>query len=330
MDNSPSVIYHYTTQEGLLGIIENEKIFATNTKFLNDTKEFDFGINLLLSTLESLTKASNRSRYDVLIEKITYEMLCHASRTQQNSFITSFSEKKDLLSQWRAYTAKSTGYCIGFKFDTLFYPDSPQSCIVSKVKYEDENIQDGALSLINDLKENYKEIFHHLIPCLKSEDKEEINKWIDELKKLDKEDENYIVLDLKEYDNKIPKTSPQSNFSWQNQIRETKITALSKIQSFVETHKHNSFHEENEWRFITKRSNTVISSPKLKFRSGKSYLIPYVDVRYPLQTEKIIEEIIIGPCPHPEDTKIALEYFLSERLDYEVNVINSSIPFRSW
>ena len=265
MNADPKIVYHYTTQEGLLGIIENEKLFATNIKFLNDTKEFDFGINQLALTLKELRLENNRSRYDALIEKITYEMLCHINTTQHNSFITSFSEQKDLLSQWRAYAPTSTGYCIGFRFNELFYPRSPKCCIVSKVKYEDESKKNGARSLINELKEMYRETLHKLIPSLTSNNKEEVNKWVDELEKFDKENSDFITLDLKEYGDK------EQEFSWYNKINEAKLVVLSRIKSFVETHKHNSFLEENEWRFITgrieatsKKEPTIEQIEKLK------------------------------------------------------------------
>ena len=35
----PELLYHYTTQEGLLGILEKECIWATHFRCLNDTSE---------------------------------------------------------------------------------------------------------------------------------------------------------------------------------------------------------------------------------------------------------------------------------------------------
>lgn len=37
--NEPELLYHYTTQDGLLGILENACIWATHYRCLNDASE---------------------------------------------------------------------------------------------------------------------------------------------------------------------------------------------------------------------------------------------------------------------------------------------------
>ena len=44
-------IYHYTTQEGLIGIIEKRSIWATQIQYLNDTQEFKLRFVLLVHYL---------------------------------------------------------------------------------------------------------------------------------------------------------------------------------------------------------------------------------------------------------------------------------------
>lgn len=36
----PPILHHYTTQEGLLGIVESKSIWATNIYYLNDAAEY--------------------------------------------------------------------------------------------------------------------------------------------------------------------------------------------------------------------------------------------------------------------------------------------------
>jgi hypothetical protein len=43
----PPVIYHYTTQRGLLGIIENRELWATNILYMNDSTEFSIVFQLV-------------------------------------------------------------------------------------------------------------------------------------------------------------------------------------------------------------------------------------------------------------------------------------------
>lgn len=40
------LLYHYTTQAGLLGILGSKSIWCTNTLFLNDPTEFSHAIDL--------------------------------------------------------------------------------------------------------------------------------------------------------------------------------------------------------------------------------------------------------------------------------------------
>jgi hypothetical protein len=47
-DPGDQIFYHYTSQRGLLGIIKEKKIWATNIRYLNDEREFDYGIDEVL------------------------------------------------------------------------------------------------------------------------------------------------------------------------------------------------------------------------------------------------------------------------------------------
>lgn len=46
-------LYHYTTMNGLKGIIESGCIHATNVRYLNDTQELYFGLNYLKDLIDS-------------------------------------------------------------------------------------------------------------------------------------------------------------------------------------------------------------------------------------------------------------------------------------
>jgi len=58
-------LYHYTTWEGLQGILETQTLWATNYKFLNDYCE----ISLFRETLNHLIQPLVRSAYDELIRQ---------------------------------------------------------------------------------------------------------------------------------------------------------------------------------------------------------------------------------------------------------------------
>ena len=47
----PAILYHYTTQQGLLGIIRDKEIWASHTQYLNDAREFRHALDLIKEEL---------------------------------------------------------------------------------------------------------------------------------------------------------------------------------------------------------------------------------------------------------------------------------------
>lgn len=110
----PNCLYHYTNQDGLLGIIQSRKIWATNILYLNDSKEFKHSTQLIKKEISSLFGSSkfNHKSFSVFLDRSKI-------LKDYDVFVTSFSMKKDLLSQWRAYCPINDGYSIGFDYNKL-------------------------------------------------------------------------------------------------------------------------------------------------------------------------------------------------------------------
>jgi hypothetical protein len=113
----PETIYHYTTQKGILGIIQNREMWATQVHFLNDKNEIHLTFELLKNELENLiAKADATSnRYRLLKEINDFLNVMD----QGHICISSFCEASDLLSQWRGYGNLGKGYAIGFNLTEL-------------------------------------------------------------------------------------------------------------------------------------------------------------------------------------------------------------------
>lgn len=107
----PPRLYHYTTAEGLYGILRTRTIWATQFDFLNDRSEFSYAFEILKErlTAQAGTEASAR-----LIPGLDSWW----SKTPPH-YISSFCEDSDLLSQWRGYGRTNDGYAIGFKSGNL-------------------------------------------------------------------------------------------------------------------------------------------------------------------------------------------------------------------
>ena len=88
--------------------------------------------------------------------------------------------------------------------------------------------------------------------------------------------------------------------------------------------KHPKFKEENEWRLVMWFPNE-----ELRFREGKSMLIPYS--AFYLSDEKKnmpIRRVIIGPTPHRELSKYSVEGLLEGNGIKDCEISFSEVPFR--
>ena len=56
---TPSVLFHYTTPIGLLGISQSKQIWATDLRFLNDKKEFQHSLDIIHSILKGFYKVQS-------------------------------------------------------------------------------------------------------------------------------------------------------------------------------------------------------------------------------------------------------------------------------
>ena len=48
----PEILYHYTSQTGLIGMLNTETIWASKIRYLNDSKEFALALELASDELD--------------------------------------------------------------------------------------------------------------------------------------------------------------------------------------------------------------------------------------------------------------------------------------
>lgn len=105
-------LYHYTSAQGLLGILGGGNLWVTNIRYMNDSTEFSYSIGLLKNELNKCqldrVDAATKSFCD-FFEKIADLVL-----TEMNVYTASFSSDSDSLGQWRGYAPPNQGYSIGF------------------------------------------------------------------------------------------------------------------------------------------------------------------------------------------------------------------------
>ena len=158
MDNEspPGILYHYTSNRGLVGILQNRRLWFSDPRFLNDAAEIKHAA-MLRSNKVNCWSEQFREKYlengvgdklfDDWIKNLTtyfedtkiklYDRQGTQSGIQLFQFIFSLSEKKDDLNQWRAYG--NGEYCIGFNAEVL---RQIRGARLIKVQYPDDNNED--------------------------------------------------------------------------------------------------------------------------------------------------------------------------------------------
>jgi hypothetical protein len=136
----PRELFHYTSIEGLYGIITDGEIWASKIRYLNDSREFLHAFDL---AKRYLLRIKDKKKFsDEFIQRIINQL---DSSQDMHVFVCSFTEKKDQLSQWRAYSGNSTGYSIGFNAIDLRNMADQHGFYLCKCVYKREE-QDSIIS----------------------------------------------------------------------------------------------------------------------------------------------------------------------------------------
>ncbi len=119
-EKNPDIIYHYTTLEGLKGIIESNSIWLSDYSYLNDATEIQHGTKLVSLVASEM---SELPRYDSAKE-LFQAWIKNIEEVQHRVCIASFSSDGDSLSQWRSYGNIAIGFIpkltIGYASETHF------------------------------------------------------------------------------------------------------------------------------------------------------------------------------------------------------------------
>jgi len=104
-------MYHYTTQDGLLGILTEGSLWATKIHYMNDASELVLPFQIASSILKDLVKQEDAETKREEILDILDDINLSG---EVNICVVSFCTYGDLLSQWRGYGFPSSAYSIGF------------------------------------------------------------------------------------------------------------------------------------------------------------------------------------------------------------------------
>lgn len=104
-----TTLYHYTSQAALIEIIRSDSLWLTDVRYLNDSTEYVYSLNLVRELLRQRFSYDDRAL--ILFQGHVQNEI---ARQSQPLMLTSMSEVGDLLSQWRAYSVPGKGVALGF------------------------------------------------------------------------------------------------------------------------------------------------------------------------------------------------------------------------
>ena len=296
------ILYHYTGLATLREILLSGCMRFTDFRYLNDAKEFSLALEpespfaqALQDRLRNCTY-STRSKDDAIDGEHRF-LQDYRRFLDEVEFVgvACFSCADDSLSQWGAYCPKSAGVAIGFNRGRLAAFGGDLQISLHRCNYVD------------------------------SRDPSTFATSIDRLHG-----------DL---------------LNWRDRSTASSLMYYTRsLMSGFGTLKHHAFSAESEYRLISPvLSSTRISietetcgnhDVKVEFRAGSHCLIPFVDM--PKFSEEprdgaakrpslldAIEEIVIGPTVHPEQSSRSVSMMLKAQGLERVKVRQTLVPFRS-
>lgn len=304
-NNTPKIVYHYTSPIGLLSIVadkeenhNNATLWFTRWDSLNDKKErydiqevlkeykkskgddipkeFQDAIQKLIDTDVNEWELSLRSFIIDADKKIISEI------DSKNVYICSFSSDKDSLPMWNYYSKSNRyeGYALEIDF------------------------------------EKWKERVKKLLIGYALDIRQVIYQKEAKMAKLDA-----IVLRCKK-DLEIVQKNPKG-IQGTEDIKRNLSLAIAELQfCFKDEH----FSHEKEVRAILKipKDRDISNELTTKYRTGNGYIIPYVEVPVP---KEAITSVTVGPLLEKELAKKNVKEMLESR-GCSCDVHTSEIPIR--
>lgn len=287
-----STVFHYTTALGMQGILSKE-FWLTESRFLNDEKEFHVVLDVLRKVLwDALDDWCDVTDfYDGICEEygiINSNGIENKNVALSGLYVLSLSLEQDNLALW-TQTSDGHGYCLGFDLDTLL----SNLCLKrfsswhGKVIY-DETEQCEALRRTLDVDSGHKTVFDYYeglasIPHLTDDQRRELADYF--------------------------------------------AVVCSVYGMFF---KHSSFRAESEYRIVVSaihesKTKYVKNPDTVFFRIRDNAIIPYIKIAF--KSLDCLNFVVIGPKNNNCLTLPGLGVFLRS-LGVDPAVLQSSISLR--
>jgi hypothetical protein len=147
--DTPRELYHYTSLDGLVGIVRDRTIWATDARYLNDASELLYAATLIESVVvEAFAEAD--ARVKEALPSAPRPGFANPFEYLHKPYVACFCEAPDLLSQWRGYGEGTTRYSLGLEVGTAWTTGrDPMSPMLLQVVYDEDRQRALAREVVN-------------------------------------------------------------------------------------------------------------------------------------------------------------------------------------
>jgi len=142
----PSALYHYTSINGLAGIIESNAFWASHAEYLNDSGERTYAASLVKGVLEEVAAEDGNEGFAEILNRNPH-LGDHLVRGMM-PFVVCFCESGDLLSQWRGYGGSDASCSLGLDMSKAVVqtPTTMLRKVIYKRETQEQLVRDVVLS----------------------------------------------------------------------------------------------------------------------------------------------------------------------------------------
>lgn len=102
----PKSLWHYTSSLALIKILETQSLWFSDFRFVNDSSEISYGIELFKKSIHQRLTTSSDVRTMRLLQSLLDEFT--KGLTWLSAYLVCFCEAEDSLNHWRYYAAKNS------------------------------------------------------------------------------------------------------------------------------------------------------------------------------------------------------------------------------
>ncbi len=290
-------LYHYTTADGVRGIVENREFLATKSDFLNDKLEFQYAVEVVERLTEKyIVNESLRERFfSALKTEIDRIGIITPSCTTDGEhdedalsfYVVSFSKLQNNALLWAEFT-DFRGYCLEFDYEKLVEGFQNRVFLHGTVIYDEEEQMNGLLE--------------SLLACI----------------------HNLMEEGAKDLAGFFEEEADPSEESLMKLVAEMSVVCSVYAMFF----KKNFFEGEEEYRFVFPPLIKRFGTSKPKFRLRDQIFLPYIMVEYERERENVpLESVMVGAKNNSDIAVRGMRYFLRTQ-GIDVPVLLSDIPLR--